>query len=73
LDADNNAIPVNGGTYYVAVFLQDDVSAKFGVALGTWVENFRTVYDIDAPSCTRNMDDFSEKNGLQEEAFPMIS
>lgn len=35
LDADNNVIPVSGATYYVAIFPQNNVSAKYGVALGT--------------------------------------
>ena len=73
LDADNNVIPVQGETYYVAVFLQDHVSAKFGVALGTWVEDFRTQYTIDTPSCERDMSDFSEKEGTQAECFPVVS
>lgn len=40
LDADNNVIPTAGETYHVAVWLQADVSGKFGIAVGTWVENF---------------------------------
>ena len=73
LDADENVIPVEGATYHVVVFLQEDVSAKFGIALGTWVENFWNAYDIDTPGCMRVMDDFSEKNGDQSDCFPNLS
>lgn len=72
LDADNNSISVPNATYYVAMFLQEDVSAKFGVALGTWVENFWTQYELDTPGCTRVIDDFSEKDGDQTDCFPMV-
>lgn len=73
LDADNNLIPVQNATYYVVVFLQEHVSSKFTVALGTWVEDFTTPYEIDTPSCTRDLQDFSEKEGTQEECYPIVS
>ena len=73
LDADNNLLVQKGATYYIAVFLQQDTSAKIGIALGTWVENFITPYDLDTPSCERDLSDFSEKQGTQEECFPVLS
>jgi hypothetical protein len=70
VDADNNVIPATdaGATYYVAVFLQQHQSAKIDIAVGTWVEDFQTRYrgyDIHTPTCTRNGNDFYEKQGLQ--------
>ena len=55
LDADNNVIPQAGATYHVAVWLQSDVSGKFGVAVGTWVENFWQTFPgyPASPSCSR--------------------
>ena len=73
LDADNNNIPVEGATYHVVVFSQQNVSTKLGIALGTWVENFFTRFDLDAPTCMRDMSDFSEKEGDQTECFPKMS
>ncbi|CAB9519826.1 Domain of unknown function (DUF305) [Seminavis robusta] len=74
LDADDNIlVEGNGAAYHVAVFLQQDTSSKLGIALGTWVENFWTRYDIDTPGCNRDMRDYSEKRGSQEECFPVVS
>merc|ERR1719265_2823113 len=41
--------------------------------MGTWVEDFATPMTIPSPSCTRSMDDFSEKKGAQADAFPVLS
>lgn len=73
LDADNNLLVEQGATYYVAVWLQENTSAKIGIALGTWVENFIAPYAIDTPTCTRDLSDFSEKEGWQDECFPVVS
>jgi len=77
LDADDNFIPsgAGDGTYHVAVWLQNNTSAKIGIALGTWVEDFITPYgDIPTPTCARDfLSDFSEKSGSQEECFPVVS
>jgi len=74
LDADNKLLPQgDGAIYHVAVFLQDDTSAKLGIALGTWVENFITQYKIDTPTCARDLGDFSEKKGLQDDCLPVMS
>lgn len=68
LDADDNILPQgNGATYHVVIFLQEDTSAKVGIALGTWVENFVTRYNIDTPTCTRNLGNFSEKIDVQDD------
>ena len=76
LDTDENFLPVDGGDYYVAVYIQDDTSSKIGIALGTWVENFMTQYDLDMPTCQRDLleVDFSEeRNGPQDDCFPVVS
>lgn len=73
LDADNNVIPVQGTQYHVVVFLQQDEAAKFTVAVGTWVENFITQYNLNVPSCQRDMKDYYEKEGSQEECFPLVA
>lgn len=73
LDADNNAIPVEGGTYHVAVWLQDDTSSKITIALGTWVEDFRTQFDIATPTCSRNLGDFHEKSSDFSASLPFTS
>jgi uncharacterized protein (DUF305 family) len=74
LDADDNLlVEGNGVTYHVAVYLQDDTSAKVGIALGTWVENFITSYDIATPTCTRDSKDFDESESAQDDCFPVVS
>ena len=73
LDADNNSLPVAGGTYYVAVFLQEHTSGKFGIALGTWAEDFESDIAIDTPHCARGMSDFFEKQGEQARCFPVVT
>jgi len=71
LDADDNIIPQNGGAYYVAVWLQENTSGKMGIALGTWVENFITPFEIAQPTCSRTLLDWSEKKGDQEVCLPV--
>ena len=74
LDADNNLLPLEGERYYVVVYPQDDVSAKLSVALGTWVENFRTPFVLDEPNCTRDLTDFYEKEtSTPSDCFPLVS
>jgi hypothetical protein len=73
LDADNNILPVADATYHVAVYVQEDVSAKFSVALGTFDEDFATPFTIDTPTCTRDLSDFSEKLGAQDDCFPVVA
>ena len=63
LDADNN----------VAVFLQEHTSGKFGIALGTWAEDFESDIAIDTPRCARGMSDFFEKQGEQARCFPVVT
>lgn len=63
LDADGNVIPVAGARYHVAVWLQEHVSGKFGVAVGTWREDFSSRFSIEAPGCARaDLGDFSEQH-----------
>ena len=74
LDADGNILPQAGATYHVAVFLQDDTSSKLGIAVGTFVENFITQYELDVPTCPRDLSDFSEeRRGSQEDPFPYVA
>ena len=73
LDADENNIPTAGATYYVVVWLQAHESSKLGIALGTWVEDFRTAYDIATPTCTRTMRDYAEMWFEQPESFPVVA
>ena len=60
LDADENNIPTAGATYYVVVWLQEHESSKLGIAVGTWVEDFFTSYEIATPSCARTVVDYAE-------------
>ena len=53
----------------MAVWLQDNVSGKFGVAVGTWVENFGKPFTLATPSCARDLSDFSE----QHSTLPLCS
>jgi len=73
LDADNTSIPTSGGTYYVAVWFQQPMSGKLGIAMGTWVENFRAPMTIHTPTCTRDLSGFSEKAGSMTTSFPASS
>lgn len=70
LDADLLRIPIASEEYFVAVYFQEDVSGKLGIAYGTWQEDFATNFRVTAPSCHRAMDDFSEKGGEQTDRFP---
>lgn len=73
LDADGNAIPDAGAKYHVAVWLQTHTSGKFGVAMGTWKEDFVTRFDMVTPSCERNIQDFSEqKVAIDAKCFPVV-
>jgi len=72
LDADNNILPVAGATYYVAVWIRDNMSSKLSIALGTWVEDFRTPFEVDEPSCDRVLNDFHEKETDQSENSPYV-
>lgn len=71
LDADDESIPQSGQVYYVAVWFQQPTSGKLGIAMGTWEENFWSAQTIITPTCTRDMDDFSEKLGAQTDFFPV--
>jgi hypothetical protein len=54
--------PNVGATYYVAVWLRPYTSGKFGVAIGTWKEDFFTKYDLDsAVLCDHATRDYDEK------------
>jgi uncharacterized protein (DUF305 family) len=70
LDADGNTMPIVGASYYAAVFLRDDTAAKIGIAIGTWKEDFVTRHELSAPTCTRQISDWSEKKALQQDCFP---
>jgi len=60
--------PTVGSTYYVAVWLRPFTSAKFGVAIGTWKEDFYTKYDKTAPSkCAAVTKDYEEKEMLAKD------
>lgn len=72
LDADNNLIPNANDIYYVAVWPREAVSTKLTVAMGTWVEDFTTSYNLVTPTCQRNMDDYFEKKDSQEACFPVL-
>ena len=63
LDADKNALPVSGETFYTVVWFQEHTSGKIGIAMGNWVENFWMPFDLAEPDCSRDLDDFSEKLG----------
>merc|ERR1719235_2436199 len=59
--------PTNLATYYVAVWLRPDTSGKFGVAIGTWKEDFWTPYPKGKVSqCAADTGDYSEKKTLAE-------
>ena len=74
LDADGNVLPgAKGAQYHVAVFLQQHTSGKIGIALGTWVENFRTPFPKISPACPRKLNDFSEQAGDQSGCLPVTS
>lgn len=74
LDADNNLIPNKGATYHVAVWLQENTSGKFGVAVGTWKEDFRTPYELVDPTCERDLGDFDEQHSeVAPECFPVVA
>eukprot|EP01047_Picozoa_sp_COSAG01_P001565 COSAG01_NODE_36_length_34092_cov_26.350032_18_plen_228_part_00 len=45
----------------MADVVQTHTSGKFGIALGTWTENFRAPLPSTTPSCVRDLRDFSEK------------
>lgn len=60
--------PNVGATYYVAVWLRPYTSGKFGVAIGTWKEDFFTKYDLDSkPLCDKATKDFDEKVTLAKD------
>lgn len=57
--------PNVGATYYVAVWLRPWTSGKFGVAIGTWKEDFFTKYELDkAELCDKATMDYDEKETL---------
>jgi hypothetical protein len=60
--------PNVGATYYVAAWLRPYTSGKFGVAIGTWTEDFFTKYDLDkAEVCDAATKDYDEKNTLAKD------
>lgn len=60
--------PIVGATYYVAVWLRPYSSGKFGVAIGTWKEDFWTKYDLDKVElCEHATKDYSEKETLAKD------
>jgi hypothetical protein len=61
LDVDSTTIPTANAVYHVVVYLQSHTSGKFGIALGTWQEDFRTTMTVTEPACTVDLGDFSEK------------
>ena len=74
LDADNNVMPTAGAVYHVAVFLQKHTSGKFGVAVGTWQENFWKPFALETPGCVRSMSDFSEQlSKVNPMCFPVVA
>jgi len=74
LDADGIKIPTKGEEYHVAVWLQDNTSGKFGVAVGTWKEDFRSAFDLATPGCERDMKHFAEQKAeVNPDCFPVVS
>jgi hypothetical protein len=60
--------PNVGATYYVAVWLRPWTSGKFGVAIGTWKEDFFTKYDLDkGEMCDKATKDYDEKETLAKD------
>jgi hypothetical protein len=54
--------PNVGATYYVAAWLRPWTSGKFGVAIGTWKEDFYTKYELDKNElCDKATMDYDEK------------
>lgn len=75
LDADENKIPKENENYFVATFLQSHVSGKYGVAVGTWRENFYTNFEGYplAPNCERDISNYSEQHGAVDgNCFPVV-
>lgn len=60
--------PNVGATYYVAAWLRPWTSGKFGVAIGTWKEDFYTKYEIDKNQmCDKATMDYDEKDTLAKD------
>eukprot|EP00746_Dinoflagellata_sp_MGD_P085474 gnl/MRDRNA2_/MRDRNA2_33831_c0_seq1.p1 gnl/MRDRNA2_/MRDRNA2_33831_c0~~gnl/MRDRNA2_/MRDRNA2_33831_c0_seq1.p1 ORF type:complete len:511 (-),score=104.34 gnl/MRDRNA2_/MRDRNA2_33831_c0_seq1:356-1888(-) len=60
--------PNVGSTYYVAVWLRPWTSGKFGVAIGTWKEDFFTKYDLESKElCDKATKDYDEKETMAKD------
>lgn len=70
LDAQDITLPVEGAVYHVVIWVQSHTSSKLTVALGSWVEDFVTPYELDEPSCPIRLNDFHEKYTQQAAKTP---
>jgi hypothetical protein len=73
LDVENNVLPVGGAAYYLVFWVRNDMSSKFVIALGSWVEDFRYPHQVEKPLCSRNLTvDFYEEETNQTSSSPYV-